>query len=204
MFTKLLRKLALKHINTVPDFAVGDQADPYMLRWYWIPRNRLFNIYIHEFLKDDDDRALHDHPWASLSLLVRGGMLEHHLSPNGCYPRKRYLQHGDWTYRPAQFAHRLVVPVQDLPPVTVFFTGPKIREWGFLCPKGWRHWTDYVSPDTPGAVGRGCGEMPTPTLDDLESSDIGRARINLITILFFMIVASVLLIWTPLIYWMFW
>jgi hypothetical protein len=35
-------------------------------------------------------------------------------------------------------------------------TGPKVREWGFLCPNGWRHWTDFLDADNPGQPGRGC------------------------------------------------
>lgn len=40
-----------------PDFIIGG-ADPYMLRWWVIPRNKVFNIYLHRFLRSDDDRAL--------------------------------------------------------------------------------------------------------------------------------------------------
>ena len=42
---------------------------------------------------------------------------------------------------------------------TLFITGPRIREWGFHCPQGWRHWRDYTKPGSYGQVGRGCGEM---------------------------------------------
>lgn len=43
-----------------PHFVIGNADNPYMLRWFILPRNRLFNIYLHKFLRDDDDRALHD------------------------------------------------------------------------------------------------------------------------------------------------
>ena len=46
-----------------PDFIVGGKDNPYLLRWFVIPRNPVFNIYLHRFLRSDDDRALHDHPW---------------------------------------------------------------------------------------------------------------------------------------------
>ena len=46
--------------------------DPYLLRWHVIPRNRLLNVYVHKFLRSDDDRALHDHPWWFVSLILRG------------------------------------------------------------------------------------------------------------------------------------
>ena len=44
-------------ISGKPHFVIGGADDPYMLRWYLIPRNRRFNIYLHKFLRDDDDRA---------------------------------------------------------------------------------------------------------------------------------------------------
>lgn len=67
-----------------PHLVVGDPDDPYMLRWWVIPRNPLLNIYIHKFLRDDDDRALHDHPWPSLSVLLRGRLREIVRMPQPC------------------------------------------------------------------------------------------------------------------------
>ena len=60
-----------------PDFIVGDPANPYLRRWWLLPRNPVFGIYLHQFMRSDDDRALHDHPWPSLSLTLRGRMMEH-------------------------------------------------------------------------------------------------------------------------------
>lgn len=159
MLTKLLLNLALTLISKrLPDLSVGDPLNPYMLRWYWIPRNKFFNVYVHMFLRDDDDRALHDHPWGSLSLLCRGTLLEIYQNPNKFYRSTKHITVGNWTYRSAKFAHRLVVPTQAYSPVTIFITGPRIREWGFHCPKGWKHWKDFVAKDNKGSVGAGCGE----------------------------------------------
>lgn len=48
-----------------------------MLRWWLIPRNKYFNIYLHHFLRRDEDRALHDHPWWSISFIFEGSYFEH-------------------------------------------------------------------------------------------------------------------------------
>lgn len=149
-----------------PDFVIGEPENPYMLRWWWIPRNRFFNVYIHKMLKDDDDRALHDHPWPSLSHMVSGTIEEHYLCPARVWPRRRTLTKGQWVWRGAKFAHRLAVPPQSDIPMTIFITGPRVRDWGFHCPKGWRHWKDFVSADGKGQVGRGCGEMDQKPLGD--------------------------------------
>ena len=60
-----------------PDLVVGSPKRPYMHRWWLIPRNPVFNVYLHRFLRSDDDRALHDHPWPSLSILLHGSYREH-------------------------------------------------------------------------------------------------------------------------------
>lgn len=40
---------------------------------------------------------------------------------------------------------------------TLFLTGPVVREWGFLCPQGWRHWKEFVQMREGGnQMGRGC------------------------------------------------
>jgi hypothetical protein len=47
---------------------------------------------------------------------------------------------------------------------TLFAGGPIVREWGFDCPQGWRHWKEFTSvvigaDGVPrSGVGRGCGE----------------------------------------------
>ncbi len=46
--------------SRVADFIIGDF---YLLRWWVIPRNEMYNLYLHDIRKSDDDRALHDHPW---------------------------------------------------------------------------------------------------------------------------------------------
>lgn len=135
-----------------PDFIVGGAHDPYLERWFAIPRTRLMNIYIHRFKRDDDDRALHDHPWPSVSVMLSGELLEHYKS--GEYTRRRSVHPGDIVLRAARFAHRL--EVVDGPALTLFITGPRIRRWGFHCPNGWRHWKLFVSPKDKGSIGRGC------------------------------------------------
>lgn len=131
-----------------PDFIIGDN---YLRRWWVIPRNDFCNIYLHEILRSDDDRALHDHPWANSSWVIDGGYIEH--VPNG---PSLHRTAGDFVTREATALHRLELP-EGGRAVSLFITGPKVREWGFACPQGWRHWKDFVG-EHPGQVGRGCGE----------------------------------------------
>ena len=138
-----------------PDFVIGDN---YLRRWWVIPRNPWCNVYLHEIRKSDDDRALHDHPWDNTSLLLAGGYVEH--TPEGAFDRSV----GDIVQRRAEDLHRLEVRPGGSA-LSLFLTGPKVREWGFECLQGWVHWQDFTSPEDSSQIGRGCGEPgePTPT-----------------------------------------
>jgi len=60
-----------------PHFYIGGTQRPYLLRWYLLPRNRWMNLYLHKFCRDDDDRALHDHPWWFVSVMLVGTYREY-------------------------------------------------------------------------------------------------------------------------------
>lgn len=151
-----------------PDFIVGGAANPYLRRWWVIPRNRFFNVYLHQFLRSDDDRALHDHPYLfNVSWLLRGGYTEWAppgWEPLGYYPHGRPKQvatlrsEGALKFRWGRAPHRVELAGFGVPVWTLFITGPRIREWGFYCPQGWKHWRDFTAPGKPGEIGPGCDE----------------------------------------------
>ena len=130
------------------DFVIGDD---YLRRWWVLPRNAWSNVYLHDIRRSDDDRALHDHPWPNTSFLILGSYIEH--TPEGQFVRKA----GDVVHRPAEAQHRLeVIPGERA--ISLFSTGPKVREWGFGCAQGWVHWRDFTNEDDSSKTGRGCGE----------------------------------------------
>jgi hypothetical protein len=141
--------------SRAPDFIIGERSDPYMLRWYAIPRNRFFNLYLHRVLRSDDDRALHDHPWLNASIILRGAYIEHTISAGGIEVRS-IREAGAAVARRARAAHRLEV-VDGRACETLFITGPRVREWGFHCPAtGWRHWRIFTAGPNGETVGKGC------------------------------------------------
>lgn len=128
-----------------PDLVIGPKEDPYLLRWHILPRNKWFGVYLHHMLKSDYDRALHDHPYANISVVLKGGYLEHvpgqtfggqplnlPSQPKNAFWRRA----GSVVFRGPGFPHRL-----ELPPGrdswSLFITFPRVREWGFWCDKGW-------------------------------------------------------------------
>lgn len=160
MITRLITPLfAWLHRRTAqrrgPDVVIGEPDNVYLRRWWVIPRNRVFNLYLHEFSRSDDDRALHDHPWLfNLSVLLSGTYVEHTIDAGGIH-RERTLRMGQSRFRFGGAPHR--IELRDGPVWTLFITGPVVRHWGFHCPHGWVHWTDFTA-NGGATVGKGCGE----------------------------------------------
>lgn len=156
---KWLTKLLLEnHVRTTRlrarDVRIpfDENVQPYMLRWWKIPRNWAFNIYYHIVKRSDDDRALHDHPWINFSIVLEGGYTEHMILPGGVHSRiwygpgaVRFRWHGKVAHRlelaqmprnhirtdEESFGHK------ELPVKTIFITGPVLRRWGFHHEKSW-------------------------------------------------------------------
>ena len=143
-----------------PDFVIGGPENPYLRRWHLL-KTRWLRVYVHQILRDDDDRALHDHPWRNATWVLETGYLE--VTPSG---RRELRAPGDLVVRRAEAAHRIeLLENRDGAPLTawsLFVTGRKTREWGFHCPRGWRHWRVFAENivDETGQVhsrvGRGC------------------------------------------------
>ncbi|AKC41222.1 TPA_asm: hypothetical protein PROPHIMCPROF_30 [Mycobacterium phage McProf] len=111
----------------------------YLKRWYVIPRNPLLNVYVHQFIHSDDDRAPHDHPWWFVSWVLKGHYFEH--TDTGVIRRERW----SWAFRRAVHRHRVELPSeptwnfdrdewQEVPAWTLLITGRRVRQWGFWCP----------------------------------------------------------------------
>lgn len=170
----MLFRLALRK----PDVVLGGER-PYMHRWYLTRQHWLLNnIYLHNILRSDDDRALHDHPWWNVSIVLRGGYWEWTRRPDAEERRyivemyrlevldtdiyqRRWRGPGSIVFRRATQAHRLELPAGRTC-WSLFITGRKSREWGFHCPKGWKFWRDFIDCPTGepnGAeIGPGCGD----------------------------------------------
>lgn len=147
-----------------PDFVIGGADRPYLRRWWLIPRNKFFNMYLHQFVRSDDDRALHSHPWLfNASILLRGMYIEH-------VPGKAFVRtQGEFKLRFGRAWHRIELfcglmdkygdrtpPGAEAPVWTIFITGPRVREWGFNCNGRFVHWKAFTASNDPGAVGKGC------------------------------------------------
>jgi hypothetical protein len=138
-----------------PDFVIGGNDNPYLRRWYVLPRNRFGGCYLHQFVRSDDDRALHDHPYLfNFSRLLEGEYVEHTIGNGGIHTRS-HRNAGDFKFRWGAAPHR--VELISGPCWTLFGTGPRVRNWGFYCEqRGWVAWQEFTKANAPGEVGRGC------------------------------------------------
>ncbi|MCP3915115.1 MAG: hypothetical protein GY711_06140 [bacterium] len=99
--------------------------------WHLIPKNRLFNVYLHLFVGDDEP-VFHGHPYASWSLCLWGNLREHELAAGSEVVSDVGLGHT--VYRRASRRHYLSLGSRRA--LTLFLTGPTARDrmWYYYPP----------------------------------------------------------------------
>jgi hypothetical protein len=134
-----LSNLIIKFAKRTPYF----HLEGYMNRWWLLkPRKWLpISARVHEIIRSDDDRALHDHPWSYVSIILRGGYWEH--TPDG---KRKYYGAGSILYRPYTSIHRLEIP-EGTTATTLFIMGPYKQGWGFHTPEGKIPWREYIGEE---------------------------------------------------------
>lgn len=117
-----------------------EDNEPYLERYYIFLKDRKwfpFNVFIHKFLKSDPD-DLHDHPWPYMTIILRGGYWE--WTRNSSIPQWKGA--GQIRFGHSTDYHRI-----ELEPGvecwTMFFPGPKLRDWGFLVKNRWVQHEQY-------------------------------------------------------------
>lgn len=138
-------------------------GDIYLHRWY-VFRTKLLTLFVHKFVRSDEDRALHDHPWPFLVIPIWRGYIEHsmrwddgdgtrHGPPIGYDMQTRVYPILGARLRPATYRHRVELFSRGvsehteaicqrkinpfLPAWSIFFHFRKLRSWGFWMPEGW-------------------------------------------------------------------
>lgn len=141
-----------------PDLTIGPADAPQTYRWHlW--RWRGVQFALHQWMRSDQDRALHDHTANNISILLSGRYREWYSHP--WEPKRSKMRYPLIPYfRLAETPHRIEL-LSDKPVWTIWIRFKARRGWGFYCRKGWRHWRTYLGGDytKPGAVStvqRGC------------------------------------------------
>lgn len=148
---------------------LGKPECPYVIRWRL--STPLGSLRVHHWLGSDDDRALHDHPWRFVTLVLKGGyedLGEHSCKTKpqtdgdgfiycpecGCsvtseqpgrFTRGQYtvdkLTRGSIRYRSAFHKHTVQVCPEGA--WTLLLTGRRTRDWGFWVDGRWRKRNRY-------------------------------------------------------------
>lgn len=108
-------------------------------------------VYLHNFHREDIDRHLHNHPWKwAVSFVLSGSYDEERLVEN-------LVHSGGWDYtthvRRVRFFNRLnrndyhKVERLDGDVWTLFITGPRVQDWGFLVDGQHVPWKKYLGKE---------------------------------------------------------
>jgi hypothetical protein len=128
-----------KFANHFPRRIIGPERGlgmaPLLFRYFLI-RSKYFGLYLHRLCRSDEDRALHDHPWTFISIILTAGYIEH--TPTGA---KQYRP-GAILYRPALWQHRLEL---SRPAWTLVFRFAKYRDGVFIVRKAGYRGTNSTS-----------------------------------------------------------
>lgn len=125
---------------------IYDEGMPYLILGHWtttrwfVPR-----LYLHYFVKSDQDHDVHNHPMNGLSIILTGGYREHRMIDPNTYTSTRDLP-GVWTehkdhkpFRPFTITrdtfHRVELTHGRC--WTLFITGKRVgpsdgTDWGFI------------------------------------------------------------------------
>lgn len=120
---------------------IYSQGTPLMIRWILF-RCEAWGIFVHKFVKSDDARNLHDHPWPFVAWIIKGGYVEihDHTTDGKIVHVDRFA--GSILVRPAEWRHRVVLGLGK-PSWSLVLVGRRSRQWGFFTEKGWCHWRRY-------------------------------------------------------------
>lgn len=138
---------------------LGEPGCEYLRRWV-LNLGKLGSIRVHHWTGSDDDRALHDHPWWFVTIVLQGGYTDvsactvcggsgqfHPHLPMGCPPCKgtgrayEHVRAPAIRFRRALHAHTVKVDCDGA--WTLMLCGPVSRDWGFYTSEGWKRMRRY-------------------------------------------------------------
>lgn len=135
----------------------GDTVYLYRYRIFgWLPgdKPKRYGLYLHRFMRPDDDEHLHSHPWDyAVSLVLAGGYTEERFPEtcsvcdnpkDGKHRVRRVIRPGRLNILRGEAFHR-VSELHGRETWTLFFVGPKRASWGFFVPgRGVVNWKEYL------------------------------------------------------------
>lgn len=138
---KIFRRWKFLGFNYKHDRIASDYMERWVLSTPW------GMLRLHHILRSDDRAHLHDHPMSFLSLILKGGYIEHRPGPVGKDRQKKHRKlwyyPGDFVVRRAEDLHALELLDEERGAWTLVFATPYRRQWGFSTEDGWIRAGDY-------------------------------------------------------------
>lgn len=167
-FERRIENFIKRVIQKAKKIPIGpNKDDPTYWRWFVIPRNHWFNVYLHNF-RHDDEEHLHDHRMMNISFLLQGRYCEERFvrTPEAGLPLPETVKRSmpRLIMRLPATPHRVVLDRDlfghEMPCWSLFIDFPHVRAWGFWCPGRdykcrWVPFQQYVTNPNPTAVGYG-------------------------------------------------
>lgn len=122
--------------SKLPSTTITVGGKPYLTRCYLFGKDRTWgNIYLHRFHSSDQGDELHNHPWEwSVSLILSGGYSEEFREGDGretWWVNRREKRPGELNFIRAGDFHRVDLHDEEKGAWTLFFAGPRTKDWGF-------------------------------------------------------------------------
>lgn len=121
----MIRKILHRITDRLPCRIInGPDGEPYLERYY-VGTVAGWRFYLHQFVGDDPDRGLHDHPWTrAYSVILAGWYIEERR--DGKRPVRWFNSLTGDTF------HRVVLPSSDTVWTLFFHRVGRVKPWGFL------------------------------------------------------------------------
>lgn len=120
----------------------GFYQDLSLLKRFFLLKTPWFRICLHNIVAPDNGSDYpHDHPWSFVRLILSGGYTEqiYNRDYKLLETKKRKIFRVD--KKDFNFVHKIVNVKPNT--WTLFITGPKRKEWGFITEGGWIFWREY-------------------------------------------------------------
>ena len=124
--------------------------EPYLIRYYLLFTDREkfpFNVFIHKFIRGDDDEDPHDHPWGFFHIILSGGYWEQVPIDEDDEPKfykgfcKVWRKPGYWNIVNAKYTHRIELDDASPKPWTLFIPLIHNNYWGFWVKNNMNVWS---------------------------------------------------------------
>lgn len=125
-------------------YVIETNGDRYLTR-IMFPRVLGVRVFLHHFHRPDGDRNLHNHPWTwAASAILCGSYDEERLvAPELDGNLATDVRRVRWfNWLTDQDYHAVKKLHGDV--WTLFVTGPRVQDWGFLTDKGHVSWREYL------------------------------------------------------------